>query len=37
MNGDFHVADDGVTSYIGDQLFLVQQSDTSNSESEPAK
>lgn len=25
MNGDFHVADDGVNSYIGDQLFLVQQ------------
>ncbi len=37
MNGDFHVADDGVTSYIGDQLFLVQQPDTINSESEPAK
>ncbi len=27
MNGDFHVADDGVGSYIGDQLFLVQQPD----------
>jgi Ni/Fe-hydrogenase subunit HybB-like protein len=25
LNGDFHVADDGVDSYIGDQLFLVQQ------------
>jgi Ni/Fe-hydrogenase subunit HybB-like protein len=25
LNGDFHVADDGVGSYIGDQLFLVQQ------------
>lgn len=25
MNGDFHVADDGVGYYIGDQLFLVQQ------------
>jgi molybdopterin-containing oxidoreductase family membrane subunit len=25
MNGDFHVADDGVGSFIGDQLFLVQQ------------
>jgi Ni/Fe-hydrogenase subunit HybB-like protein len=25
LNGDFHVADDGVSSYIGDQLFLVQQ------------
>jgi molybdopterin-containing oxidoreductase family membrane subunit len=36
MNGDFHVADDGVGSYIGDQLFLVQQSDTINSESESA-
>jgi len=34
MNGDFHVADDGVGSYIGDQLFLVQQPETINSESE---
>lgn len=25
LNGDFHVADDGVGFYIGDQLFLVQQ------------
>jgi Ni/Fe-hydrogenase subunit HybB-like protein len=25
MNGDFHVADDGVGYYIGDQLFLVRQ------------
>ena len=25
LNGDFHVDDDGVGSYIGDQLFLVQQ------------
>ena len=25
MNGDFHVAEDGVGSFIGDQLFLVQQ------------
>ncbi|MSN25181.1 MAG: polysulfide reductase [Geobacter sp.] len=25
MNGDFHVADDGVGSYIGDELFLVKQ------------
>jgi hypothetical protein len=25
MNGDFHVADDGVGSFIGDQLFLVEQ------------
>jgi Ni/Fe-hydrogenase subunit HybB-like protein len=25
LNGDFHVADDGVGSYIGDQLFLVRQ------------
>ncbi|MBE0596936.1 MAG: polysulfide reductase NrfD [Desulfuromonadales bacterium] len=25
LNGDFHVADDGVNSYIGDQLFLVHQ------------
>jgi hypothetical protein len=25
LNGDFHVSDDGVGSYIGDQLFLVQQ------------
>ncbi len=35
MNGDFHVADDGVGSYIGDQLFLVQQPDAVISESEP--
>jgi Ni/Fe-hydrogenase subunit HybB-like protein len=25
LNGDFHVADDGVGSYIGDQLFFVPQ------------
>jgi Ni/Fe-hydrogenase subunit HybB-like protein len=25
LNGDFHVAEDGVGSFIGDQLFLVQQ------------
>ena len=25
LNGDFHVADDGVNSFIGDQLFFVQQ------------
>ena len=42
MNGDFHVADDGVGSYIGDQLFLVQQhpeevSKTENSGYEPAE
>ncbi len=30
LNGDFHVADDGVGSYIGDQLFLIQH----NSEDE---
>ncbi len=40
MNGDFHVADDGVGSFIGDQLFLVQQkqeirSEPLNAESEP--
>jgi len=35
LNGDFHVADDGVGSYIGDQLFLVQQPDTINSVPEP--
>ncbi len=35
MNGDFHVADDGVGSYIGDQLFLVQQPDIIKSEPEP--
>jgi len=34
MNGDFHVADDGVGSFIGDQLFLVQQPDAIHSESE---
>jgi molybdopterin-containing oxidoreductase family membrane subunit len=39
MNGDFHVAEDGVGSFIGDQLFLVHQkpmqtSETINSESE---
>ncbi len=27
LNGDFHVADNGVGSYIGDQLFLVRQAD----------
>lgn len=32
MNGDFHVADDGVTSFIGDQLFLVQQTPEQMSE-----
>jgi molybdopterin-containing oxidoreductase family membrane subunit len=42
MNGDFHVADDGVGSFIGDQLFLVQQkeeyqSEPLNSESKPAQ
>lgn len=36
MNGDFHVADDGVGSFIGDQLFLVQQSGTNDTESKPA-
>jgi Ni/Fe-hydrogenase subunit HybB-like protein len=25
LNGDFHVADDGIGYYIGDQLFLVKQ------------
>jgi len=25
LNGDFHVADDGVSSYIGDDLFFVRQ------------
>ena len=25
LNGDFHVADDGVGSYIGDQLFFVKK------------
>jgi Ni/Fe-hydrogenase subunit HybB-like protein len=25
LDGDFHVADDGVGSYIGDQLFFIQQ------------
>jgi molybdopterin-containing oxidoreductase family membrane subunit len=25
LNGDFHVADDGIGSYIGDQLFFVPQ------------
>ncbi len=41
MNGDFHVADDGVTYFIGDQLFLVPQKKQQNiapvkPESEPA-
>ena len=27
LNGDFHVADDGVGSHIGDQLFFVRQQD----------
>ena len=35
MNGDFHVADDGVGSFIGDQLFLVQQSHSIIAESKP--
>jgi molybdopterin-containing oxidoreductase family membrane subunit len=25
LNGDFHVADDGIGSYIGDQMFIVQK------------
>ncbi len=36
LNGDFHVADDGVSSYIGDQLFLVQQEPEEMSEPESA-
>ena len=32
LNGDFHVADDGVGSYIGDQMFLVQQNQESTAE-----
>ena len=32
LNGDFHVADDGVSSYIGDQLFLVQQEQEEDAE-----
>jgi molybdopterin-containing oxidoreductase family membrane subunit len=32
LNGDFHVADDGVGSFIGDQLFLVQQNEEQLSE-----
>jgi molybdopterin-containing oxidoreductase family membrane subunit len=32
LNGDFHVADDGVGSYIGDQLFLVQQTQEEEAE-----
>ncbi len=30
LNGDFHVADDGVGSYIGDQLFFVHQKSDEN-------
>ena len=30
LNGDFHVADDGVGSYIGDKLFLIQQEEQEN-------
>ena len=33
LNGDFHVAKDGVGSYIGDQLFLVQQAPEQSEES----
>ena len=41
LNGDFHVADDGVGSFIGDQLFLAQQNEENlsepiNSDAEPA-
>jgi molybdopterin-containing oxidoreductase family membrane subunit len=41
LNGDFHVADDGVGSFIGDQLFLARQkeenlSEPINPETEPA-
>ena len=25
LNGDFHIADDGVSSHIGDDLFFVRQ------------
>ena len=32
MNGDFHVAEDGVGSFIGDQLFFVQQKQEQRSE-----
>ncbi|MDD2850288.1 MAG: polysulfide reductase NrfD [Desulfuromonadaceae bacterium] len=34
LNGDFHVADDGVHSFIGDQLFLVKQESDPESEQE---
>jgi Ni/Fe-hydrogenase subunit HybB-like protein len=33
LNGDFHVADDGVNSYIGDRLFFVRQNADENQES----
>ena len=33
LNGDFHVAKDGIGSYIGDQLFLVQQAPEQSEES----
>jgi molybdopterin-containing oxidoreductase family membrane subunit len=33
LNGDFHVADDGVNSYIGDRLFFVRQHGDENQES----
>lgn len=32
LNGDFHVADDGVGSFIGDKLFLVQQEEAQQPE-----
>ena len=32
LNGDFHIADDGVSSYIGDDLFFVRQHRDENQE-----
>jgi Ni/Fe-hydrogenase subunit HybB-like protein len=36
LNGDFHIADDGVSSHIGDDLFFVRQHRDENPEPEEA-
>ena len=36
LNGDFHIADDGVSSYIGDDLFFVRQNRDENPEPQEA-
>jgi molybdopterin-containing oxidoreductase family membrane subunit len=36
LNGDFHIADDGVSSHIGDDLFFVRQNRDENPEPQEA-